>query len=488
MKHAWTPLVVPSWRSNGSLASVVAVVVLFCGCKSTEPQDPVSKAVRALTSEFAAAYPADVNEAGTVREYELDAAPTRLLMFDGRPLDVWAYNGQVPGPILRAKVGERLRVRFTNHLPSETTVHWHGVRVPNAMDGVPGVTQPPVEPGGSFVYEFVPKDAGTFWFHPHLRSSEQVERGLFGVLIVDEAKPPAYTKDVVWVLDDWRLGRDGQIDPNFVTRHDLAHDGRWGNVLTVNGHLRETLEVRPGERLRLRLVNTANGRVFAPDFGELDAQVIAVDGLYAAAPRPAKGYEIAPGNRLDLEITIPRDWPARELDVVDRFTRQPFRLASIRVAGDAVETPEFPSPARAKIPAWVNFDTVPARPIVLNAEQGGPYGISWTLNGIAHVGHHDMEPSDELPLGRFARFRFENVSYRLHPVHMHGVFFKVLSRNGVAANEPNWRDTVLVHARETVDVGLVPLDAGDWMLHCHILEHAEAGMMTTVRVRAARSG
>ena len=290
------------------------------------------------------------------------------------------------------------------------------------------------------------------------------------------------------MLDDWRLGRDGQIDPNFVTRHDLAHDGRWGNVVTVNGHLRETLEVRPGERLRLRLVNTANGRVFAPDFGELDAQVIAVDGLYAAAPRPAKGCEIAPGNRLDLDITIPRDWPARELEVVDRFTRQPFRLASIRVAGDAVEPPEFPSPARAKIPAWANFDTVPARPMVMNAEQGGPYGISWTLNGIAHVGHHDMEPSDELPLGRFARLRFENVSYRLHPVHMHGVFFKVLSRNGVAANEPNWRDTVLIHARETVDVGLVPLDAGDWMLHCHILEHAEAGMMTTVRVRAARSG
>ena len=197
MKDAWTPLVVLFRRRHSSLACFIAVALLFCGCKPAEPQDPVSKAVRALTSEFAAAYPADVNEAGTVREYELDAAPTRLPMFDGRPLDVWAYNGQVPGPILRAKVGERLRVRFTNHLPSETTVHWHGVRVPNAMDGVPGVTQPPVAPGGSFVYEFVPKDAGTFWFHPHLRSSEQVERGLFGVLIVDEAKPPAYTKDVV---------------------------------------------------------------------------------------------------------------------------------------------------------------------------------------------------------------------------------------------------------------------------------------------------
>jgi FtsP/CotA-like multicopper oxidase with cupredoxin domain len=458
--------------------------LFLLGCKPAEPQDPVSKAVRALTADFAAAYPETVRERGTVREYELAAAPTTLRMFDGRPLNVWAYNNRVPGPVLRAKVGERLRVRFTNHLPQETTVHWHGVRVPNAMDGVPGVTQPPIQPGESFVYDFVPKDAGTFWFHPHLRSSEQVERGLFGVLIVEDETPPAYTKDAVWVLDDWRLGQDGEVDPNFVTPHDLMHDGRWGNVVTVNGHLREVLEVRAGERFRLRLVNTANGRVFAPDFGDLDAKVIAVDGLYAGEPMSPKGFELAPGNRVDLDITIPTGSAGRELEVIDRFTRQPIRLASVRVSGAAVETPTFPSPARASIPTWTNFDAVPARSIVLNAERGGPYGISWTLNGVAHVGHHSMEPSEELALGHFARLRFENASYRLHPVHMHGVFFKVLSRNGAPVSEPHWRDTVLVHAKESVDVGLVPLDAGDWMLHCHILEHAEAGMMTTVRVSA----
>lgn len=459
------------------------------------PTDPAERAVYLATKEFRGAYPDDVRQTGGTREYELTAAPTTLPMFDGRPLAVWAYNGQVPGPILHATVGERVRVQFTNHLPVPTTVHWHGVRVPNPMDGVPGITQAPVAPGETFVYEFVPKDAGTFWFHPHLRSSEQIERGLFGVLIVDDPKPLPWSRDIVWVLDDWLLGQDGAIDPRFVTPHDLMHDGRWGNVVTVNGHLRETLEVRPGERLRLRLVNTANGRVFAPDFSVLRAQVIAVDGLYAARPLDPKGFEISPGNRLDLDVTIPADAAGQTLQIVDRFTRQPFPLAAIHVGGDPVGTPDFASPAQAFVPVWQDALTVPPmHTFELNAQRGGPYGISWTLNGVAYVeppasdaaahpedhSHHGMVA---FPLGKFLHVRFVNQSYRLHPMHVHGMFFRVLARNGTPVDEPYWRDTALVHAQETVDVGLVPIDPGRWMLHCHILEHAESGMMTTVEVR-----
>jgi FtsP/CotA-like multicopper oxidase with cupredoxin domain len=470
-------------------AIILPVLLALAGCTRV-PADPVERATLALTDEFADAYPTDVRERGTVHAYDLTAAPAVLPLLDGRPLAVWAYDGQVPGPILHAVVGERLRVRFTNRLPVDTTVHWHGVRVPNAMDGSPGVTQPPVRPGETFVYEFVPKDAGTFWFHPHLRSSEQVERGLFGVLIVEDRAPPPYTRDVVWVLDDWRLGADGAIDPHFVTPHDLMHDGRWGNVVTVNGHVRETLEVRPGERIRLRLVNTANGRVFAPDFSALQAEVIAVDGMYAAHPLPPTGFEIAPGNRLDLDVTIPADAAGRTLAIVDRFTREPFPLAAIRVAGNPVPTPTFPSPAHAAVPAWKDALAVPpAHSFELQAQRGGPYGITWTLNGAAYVepttaGASDHSHHGSVPFarGRFQRVRFVNASYRLHPMHVHGMFFKVLARNGTPVDEPYWRDTTLVHGQETVDVGLVPLDPGKWMLHCHVLEHAEAGMMTTVEV------
>jgi FtsP/CotA-like multicopper oxidase with cupredoxin domain len=248
--------------------------------------------------------------------------------------------------------------------------------------------------------------------------------------------------------------------------------------------------VRPGERIRLRLVNTANGRVFAPDFSALAAQVIAVDGMYAARPLPPTGFEISPGNRLDLDVTIPTDAAGRELTIVDRFTRQPFPLATIRVAGEPVATPSFASPARAFVPAWRDALAIaPAQSFELNAQRGGPYGIAWTLNGVAYAdpagdpADHSRHGSVPLVRGRFQRLRFANVSYRLHPMHVHGMFFKVLARNGTPVDEPYWRDTALVHAQETVDVGLVPLDPGRWMLHCHILEHAESGMMTTVEVR-----
>jgi len=155
------------------LLAGASVLALLAACRS-------SPEVR----EFTNSYPTEATPVGVTREFALTAAPATVTLFDGRPLQVWAYNQQVPGPVLRVRLGETVRATLTNRLPQPTTIHWHGVRVPNAMDGVPGVTQPPVQPGDSFVYEFTPKDAGTFWFHPHLRSSEQVERGLFGVLIV----------------------------------------------------------------------------------------------------------------------------------------------------------------------------------------------------------------------------------------------------------------------------------------------------------------
>ena len=465
-------------------ARVVALVVVLVALASAG-----GARRSAEVREFDGAYPAQVAESGAVRAFTLRAAPAELRLLDGRPLQVWAYDGRVPGPELHVRLGDRVRVTFTNDLPQPTTIHWHGVRVPNAMDGVPGVTQPPIEPGETFVYEFTPKDAGTFWFHPHLRSSEQIERGLFGVLVVEDPDPPPWSRDVVWVLDDWLLTRTGEIFPEFNTRHDLAHDGRWGNVVTVNGHVGEQLTVRPGERLRLRLLNVANGRVFAPDLSALDASVIAVDGNYTARPLPPAGFELAPGNRLDLDVTIPASARGRRLAIVDRFTQQPIPLGEIVVADEPpVETPHFPSPARAHVPAWeTGLGTPVAAEFRLNARAGGPFGIEWTINDAAfrhdHEAHDAMPIAARLPVGEWSHLRFTNESYRLHPMHIHGLFFKVLARNGTPADEPYFRDTVLLHAHDTVDVGTVPLDVGTWMLHCHILEHAESGMMTLVDVR-----
>ena len=191
--------------------------------------------------------------AGTARgqatgaTYTLRAATTkRALVGAGYPdTAVWAYNGIVPGPVLRVRQGERLAVTAVNDLAEETSIHWHGLRIPNAMDGVPHVTQPPIAArGGRFEYAFVCPDAGTFWYHPHARGHVQVEMGLHGALIVEEREPIPVDRDVLWVLDDWRLARDGGVVRDFGSMFDSSHAGRIGNTVTINGTVPETLRSR----------------------------------------------------------------------------------------------------------------------------------------------------------------------------------------------------------------------------------------------------
>src|SRR5687768_2426206 len=230
----------------------------------------------------------------------LSATRQRLVGATNPDTAVWTYNGTVPGPELRFRQGERLRVEVENALSVDTTVHWHGVRLPNAMDGVPGVTQKPIAAGGGrFVYEFDLPDAGTFWYHPHLGSPEQVGRGLYGALIVEERDPPAVDRDLVWVLSDWRLDREARIVENFRNAMDASHAGRIGNTVTVNGAIREEFAVRAGERLRLRLVNASNARIYGLNFEGHEPWTIALDGQ-PVEPHRAGRVVLAPGMRADL--------------------------------------------------------------------------------------------------------------------------------------------------------------------------------------------
>ena len=462
------------------------MLVALAGCRAScsSPGSPqvAGENDAELLKEFASSYPADSKPNGVVKSFDIVAAETELPLVDGTMMRVWAYNKTVPGPTLRIRLGETLRVTFTNQLPQPTTIHWHGVRVPNGMDGVPHATQAPVLSGETFVYEFTPKDAGTFWFHPHLRSSEQVERGLYGVLIVEDELPAPYSRDIVWVMDDWLRDERGQVVEQFNTPHDLMHDGRWGNAITVNSSTKETLSVKSGERIRLRLLNTANGRVFAPDFSALDARVIAIDGMYLREPITAAGLELAPGNRVDLDITV-SSTKSERVAIVDRFyAARPNHLADVLIDGAVAPPRAFPSPAHARVPEWKGgLNRAVDHEFRLNARSGGPLGIEWMFNEEAFSGHDHLSKLT-FKQGRFHHLRFINQSFRLHPIHLHGMFFRLLARNGTPVDEPFFRDTVLIHAKETIDVGVVPMDAGRWMMHCHILEHAEAGMMTMIDV------
>jgi FtsP/CotA-like multicopper oxidase with cupredoxin domain len=361
-----------------------------------------------------------------------------------------------------------------------------------------------VEPGQAFVYEFAPPDAGTFWYHPHLRSSEQLAHGLYGALIVEEEKPIKVDRDILWMIDDWRLLDDGSINENFSDRHDISHEGRVGNRVTINGRPLKEFPVRVGERLRLRLVNTANARTFGLNFGDLKPLVIALDGQ-PVTPHPPADNRVVMGSamRADLIVDVTGE-PGEKTTIVDDYYDQTtYDFLTIvrgpepplREAGSEALPTLMPNP----LPEPDLADAI-AQGIVI---EGGSKGYLeeaiykgekydarklwrqhkkiWTLNGVASHGV-TMEPMHSLRLGRSYRWQMKNDTAWEHPMHLHGHHFRVLTRNGKPVAHRPWADTVLLQPDEVVEVAFVADNPGNWLFHCHILEHHEGGMGAVVRV------
>jgi FtsP/CotA-like multicopper oxidase with cupredoxin domain len=438
-------------------------------------------------------------------DVRLRPAPAKVPLVGGRyaATDVWCFNGAVPGPEIRVAQGSRLRVIVDNGLGEETTVHWHGVRLPNAMDGVPHVTQSPIAPGGSFVYEFDVPDAGTFWYHPHQRSFEQLGRGLGGALIVEEREPLAVERDVTWFLGDWRLLPSAQLSDDFGNLHDVAHAGRIGNTVTVNGRVRDAFHVRAGERIRLRLINAANARVFGLEFRQHRPRIVAIDGQPVTPHEPDDGRVIVgPAMRVDLVIDMSNK-PGQRSAVADTFyPRHEYRLidlaytdepplrehppdAPVALAPNPLPEPDLAQAERHEIVlsggmmGGMTSATVGGRRMDLR--EMARHGLAWAMNGIA-ASDHVHEPMAVLTQGRSYVLDMRNDSVWWHPMHLHGHAFRVVSRNGRPTRHREWQDTVLIAPRERVEVAFVADNAGDWMFHCHVLEHQAGGMMGLLRV------
>lgn len=456
--------------------------------------------------------------AAAMREVRLRAAPGRVPLVP-EPLgetSAWCYNGAVPGPQIRVRQGERLRVEVENGLAEETTVHWHGVRVPNAMDGVPHLTQAPIGVSERFVYEFDAVDAGTFWYHPHQRGFEQVGRGLYGPLIVEEPEPIQVDRDVTWVLGDWRLMKSGEISDDFGNRHDIHHNGRVGNTVTINGRAPDSFAVKKGERIRLRLINAANARIFNLDFAGHHPIVIALDGQPVTPHEPDGGWVVlGPAMRADLIVDMTGE-PGSRFTIVDRFYRGlEYRLVDLAYAD---------APLRDRAPDWpMVLPTNPLpEPDVENASRneilfnggmmgemiaaemdakmgpgtpGGRMGSmhsmmemmnsssAWFINGVAaDEASHVMKPMLTLERGKSYVFAMTNATAWHHPMHLHGHSFRVISRNGQPTRHREWQDTVLMSPREKVEIVFVADNPGDWMFHCHVLEHQAGGMMGVIRI------
>jgi len=442
--------------------------------------------------------------ASTAQEIRLTPAAATVPVMPGQSeTKVWAYNNSLPGPVLRVKQTERLRVRLDNKLMQDTTVHWHGIRLPNAMDGVPGLTQKPVKPGASFTYDFTCQDAGTFWYHPHAGNPEQVGRGLYGLLIVDEPNPPPVDRDIAWVLSDLRLDKDMQITSDFRHPMDLTHAGRLGNVALNNGRLVQPFSVTSGERIRLRLVNTANARIFDLRFDGHAPWLIALDG-HPVPPRQlaADGRVIlGPGMRADLIIDATAA-PGTRATVFDRDMQgREHRLTDLAYGDAPAQRKDRPAVAMLKANPVAEPDLTRAErlPLVLGGGMGVPssmqvdggkkmdmrdafqkHQIAWSLNGQAmadhsdHLGHNTLF---DLKLGRSYIFEVSNETSWPHPIHLHGHVFRLLD-----LPDAPFADTALLQPGEKTRLALLADNKGHWMLHCHILEHQVAGMMATVKV------
>ena len=423
----------------------------------------------------------------------------------GPVVNTWAYGDSVPGPLLRARAGDLLRVQVDNQLPTSTSVHWHGIALRNDMDGVPGMTQAPIGAGKPFTYEFTVPDPGTYFYHPH--SGVQLDRGLYGALLVDEAADPG-GYDVEWtvVLDDWVDGTgrtpeqvlkgltavasggtagsghgmggmgEGMTSPLLGGAGDIAYPHYLANGRVPAAPV--TLTAKPGQRARLRLVNAGSDTAFRVALGGHRLTVTHSDG-FPVAPVTTDSLLIGMGERYDVRVTVGDGvFPLVAL----AEGKEGNALALVRsAAGTAPAASARPTELAGKV--TLSTDLTASDEVRLKAKdvdrshnlllRGSMAPYRWTINGNA------FPDGDPLPIeaGQRVRLRFQNMSMMFHPMHLHGHTFGLV-RGGAR------KDTVIVRPMQTVDVDFDANNPGQWMTHCHNIYHAETGMMTSLSYRS----
>ncbi len=414
----------------------------------------------------------------------------------------WAYAESLPGPVLRARAGDLLRVTVHNRLPAETTVHWHGIRLRHAADGVPGITQAPIAAGADYRYDLVVPDPGTYFFHPHV--GVQLDRGLSGPLVVDDPHDPGdYDVEWVVVLDDWTDGvgrspddilagfraQNGTVSTGMSHMSGMGHMGSAsplgdaGDIpyphYLVNGRIPAapaTLSAKPGQRARIRFINAGADTIFAVALGGHPMTVTHSDG-YPVRPVQTPALYIAMGERYDVTVRL-RDGA---FPLVARAEgKNGAGLAIVRTGSGAAPTAatrvaelsqqpllgtSLAAAESARLPERDPDDTVEVQ---LNGQMQ-PY--AWGLNGKRY--------GEDTPIGvtegQRLRLRMTNMTMMSHPMHLHGHTWGLPGSGGLR------KDTVLIPPMQTVEADLQADNPGTWAYHCHNVYHGEVGMMTTLR-------
>lgn len=495
------------WHMLACVA-LIAIAALAFNRPAPPPESPAASGPQVL-------------ETGDMREYVLTAAPAKWELRPGLVTDAYAYNGQVPGPEIRVKRGDRVKVTLINELDEPTTIHWHGVRVPAGMDGVPMVSQDPVPPGGTFVYEFIVPDAGTFFYHSHVNTDDQVDRGLYGPFIVESAEGAA--SDAVMALDDWLLDGSGarlatkytypetetdnlldsvseatrpptggaqHMMPNGMMMGGMQHEGmmdhgfepeingRYGDLLTANGKSGAAVlpvTVPEGGTRLLRLINASNAMTheLKADDGRL-LEIVAVDGTPLAKTVRTGTLTLSPAKRFDVLL---RDEDGKPWALVETRDAGSLRIP-VTVSGEAGAEPVFASDA----PSPPDLSRRAPDAVVAVGTDRMMDPSTWTVNGAAYDMERESDPIAVFKRGTWVKVRFMNGTPMSHQMHLHGMFMTVIARDGKPVSQAYRQDVIVVRPNESVDVAVLADNPGDWVIHCHNLEHEEHGLMTKIRV------
>jgi len=491
-------------------------------------------------SMYPEAKPSEIIDMADGDTLHMDASLVRRTI-DGREYVMMAYGGMYPGPLIRADRGSKVIVEFTNNIDMPTTVHWHGLRLDNAFDGIPGLTQDPVETGESFTYELKFPDTGMYWYHPHMREDVQQDLGLYGNMLVDPTDEGYYApvnREVPLILDDILVDANG-LFPYGEEAPTHALMGRFGNVMLVNGITDYNLDIQAGDVVRFYLTNVANTRTFNVTFDGARIKVIADDVSKLEREQFVSSVIIAPAERyiVDVYFDEARTYNiANAIQAIDHFrgifVPEIHQLGTVTASGKASEDyAEAFAEARTNEDTIADidgfrryFDKAPDHNLRLTIEtkdlhpmtmrmmevdtlyfppiewsEGMPM-MNWLSTGDEarwvlldeDTGKKSMDINWQWEVGDVVKIRVFNDPSSFHPMnhpfHVHGQRFVVTHIDGVENRNMGWKDTTIIPVGSTIDILVDVTNPGKWMAHCHIAEHLHAGMMLGFEVRERGAG
>jgi len=475
---------------NISLVILGILTALLVGCQ--ENKNDTSTAVNDDTPTIDSSSPKE-DQSGN--QLTLTASKVMWDFGNGIEDEAWTYNGSVPGKEIRITEGETLNAELVNNLDEPVTIHWHGMVLPNEMDGVPGVTQNAVMPGEQFTYEFTPKQPGTYWYHSHQQSSLQVDKGLYGPLIV-EPKNKSYDQDAVFILDEWLFDRDTQNGMGMGNHMGNMMSGDTGdmdtqmlyNTFTINGKIYPDIppeKFTSGERVRLRFINSGYQK-HVLSFGKQPYQVVALDAQPVEETRETTDLlEVAPGERIDIEFTPKndKDWYIQSMDndPAAEDMRIPIQIddpdADVEVTEARNDNTVAQTSLESQEPLFSDEVKVDQTyDMLLGAEMHRGQGLDFTINNEVFP----KTPTLEINKDDVVKVSLKNDSRFDHPMHLHGHHFQIISKNGVKLDKPIVKDLINVKPNETYEILFKADNPGNWVFHCHDLLHAENGMMSLI--------